>query len=596
MNRSAAYAIGPVILVVLVVIGALGLGFLQPETDRDVSRGLGDLEETLETYGVLPHGFDRNNEQARVLVLVGRACVVVTGRYVDRVTADKAKYAAVSFLDGNGFDGVKARLIVSKGYTIMHLRWTVGSFKSSGSVTFPVGAFYQAMKPVCETQKMVILVGESTEYKSPVGTVANTNDKAFFDASKLGVGQTIRVSGKISKPMLVVFFCAILFALAYCIFQAHILMNNKIPAVKRLQLLKMRHLPISGGFSFVFLLICIYTFEHNIDLVFPGYWYLEEINGIKQLLISLYPPMIPELLMIVSSFLLVALARVEVELELLPHNENFARLKRSREMIYSLIPWVVTTLLAVAAFYICEDYNFRSSKTPFIISFVVVIFTLKLYSLLNISYRSQTASLDETWIQLTKGFLNGLNTKLAGYPNTRPYKMVLDDSDKGMLVPYIRKGWFGRLHVSVKTAQLMDCDELEFLVTAEACIKRSKAFWYLLGSIPAIYWVIISFNYVMTHRDLPAKVLLIVASMMLPVLAEELFRSIYTSHIKSGIRFALYYTHDKDAAVSAFDKITGWKSETSLDYPEKEMKINESELLESVVKEKKKARNSVSLD
>jgi hypothetical protein len=300
--------------------------------------------------------------------------------------------------------------------------------------------------------------------------------------------------------------------------------------------------------------------------------------------------------MIVSSFLIVALANVEVELELLPHLEKFARLKRTKEVLYSLVPWVVSTLFTVITFYICEGYNFRYSKTPFIISFVVFIITLKLYSLLNISYRTQTAAFDETWLQLTKGFLNGLNTKLVAYPNTHPYKMVLDDSDIGMLVPYTRKGWLGRLHVSVKAAQMLNCDELEFLVTVEACIKRSKAFWYLLGSIPAIYWVMISFNYVMSHRDLPAKVLLIVASILLPVLAEELFQRIYTSHIKSGIRFALYYTHDKDAAVSAFDKITEWKSKTPLDYPEKEMKINESELLESVIESRNKARRSVSLD
>ena len=60
--------------------------------------------------------------------------------------------------------------------------------------------------------------------------------------------------------------------------------------------------------------------------------------------------------------------------------------------------------------------------------------------------------------------------------------------------------------------------------------------------------------------------------------------------------FALYYTHDKDAAVSAYDKINEWKSKTPLDYPEKEMKINESELLESVIENRKKARRAVSLD
>ncbi len=596
MNRSAAYVIGPVILLILVVIGALGLIFLQPEMDKDVSRGFGNLEELVETYRVFPRDFYRNNEQARVLVLIGRACVVVTGRFADRVTTEQTKSAAIRFLDGNGFDGVKARLIDSKSSTIMHLRWTAGSFKSSGSVTFPVGAFYKAMRPICETQKMVVLVEKCTEYKSPVSTIMDVDSKVVYDASRFGVDQSIKVSGKISKWAIFVFFVAIIFTLAYCTFQAYILINDKIPTVKRLELLKKRHFPISGGFSFVFLLICIVAYERNFDLLFPGYWYLEEIIGIKQLLISLYPPTIPGLLMIVSSFLIVALAKVEVELELLPHTENFARLKRSKEMIYSLMPWVTSVVFTLVLLVIFEEISFRSSTIPLLICVAIFLFIPKVFSLLNLTYRTHTASLDETWIQLTKSFLNGLNVKLAKYPNTRPCKMVLDDSDNGVLMPYIKRGLFGRLLVSVKAAQMLECDELEFLVTAEACTKRFKAFWYLLGSIPGVYWVLFVMQCVKEYPDTPHRFLFAFGCVMLSFFFSVIFKAIYKSHIKTGIRFALYYTHDKDAAVSAFDKIIDWKFKTPLDYPEKEMEINESVLLESVIESRKKARRSVSLD
>ena len=596
MNRSAAYAIGPVILVVLVLIGALGLCFLQPERDKDVSRGFKELEETLDMYGVLPHDFARNNEQARVLVLVGRACVVVTGRFADRVTADKAKYAAIRFLDGNGFDGVKARLIVSKRSTIMHMRWTAGSFKSSGSVTFPVGAFYQAMRPICETQKMVVLVEKRTEYKSPVSTIMDADSKVVYDASRFGVGQSIKVSGKTDKRTILVYLVVVLIVLGFCTFQAYLISNQKLSAVECLVLMRKRYLPISAGLALVCLPIGFILIGSNLDLRIPTHWYLDDINGVVLFLIKLYPAFILSLTAICTSFLIAALTKTEVELELLPHTEVSARLKRSREIMYSMIPWVTAAVFLVVLLAVFEE-NYSRYSTIFLFVSVALFLTIpKLFSLFNLSYRTHTASLNETWIQLTKGFLNGLNVKLAKYPNTRPCKMVLDDSDNGVLMPYIKRGLFGRLLVSVKVAQMMDCDELELLVTTEACTKRSKAFWYLLGCIPAVYWILFAMQCVKAYPDTPHRFLFAVGCIMLSFVINEIFKAIYTSHIKTGIRFALYYTHDKDAAVSAFDKIIDWKFKTPLDYPEKEMEINESVLLESVIESKKKVRKSVSLD
>lgn len=589
MKRSAAYYIAPLVLVILIII--IGVCFhIKPHVmDMDVIRGFLDIEKSADSKQLASTDFGTKPDQVKIFVTVSRASVEILAKAANHNNAEKVAYITTDFMNTNKFPGCQARIVDTMHGGVAYIKWARDSYQTRGSVTFPAGAYFQKMKSFSHSIRMIINIRSKANFTSPVNIAAKNDDYKFFNAAMFNPDQSIQVSGQINLWLIYTFVLGIAAIFAVSIFQTRLAIDVNIPAERRIYLLENRYSLLSIVLA-IFTAICAANcLINNSDFIIKS----DTVRAMGEIPWQILIIASPLILSFVTTSSLAKMARIDQELEELVHTPNSADIKRRIEISTKIILVVTSIIFATVSLYITTYLSWKYSL-PILISMLVLLYeTPKIYPMLRKTYRTHTEVLDETWAQHTVDFLHNINMEVSVHLRKHPINIELDNSDDGMLIPYVRRNWKNTVLVSVKAARMLTLDELAFLTISAVYNRHSIIYRYFCYGILPIMVLISVLNSLSTNSLTYFYWFACPAYFFVSWMAEFLFLRIYQADKRNGMTFALEYTDNLDAAESAVNKITEWKSKTKLEYPEKEQWCYGPAMLKSIAEKRTKSTDQV---